>query len=150
MLLVLMLVVSIVDGDTIKVLDAQNEQHKVRLASIDAPERKQPYGLKSKQLLARLIGNREVNLDCPKKDRYERLICTVKLNERDINHEMVRLGGAWVYSKYYKGTGYYRAQDDAKTAKRGLWGVSEYQAVAPWQWRKGRREQNIETNKEEK
>ena len=32
-------VVKIADGDTVTVLDARNEQHKVRLAGIDAPER---------------------------------------------------------------------------------------------------------------
>ena len=34
-------VIGITDGDTIKVLDASNTQHKIRLAGIDAPERKQ-------------------------------------------------------------------------------------------------------------
>ncbi len=38
-------VVKITDGDTIYVLDANYEQHKIRLAGIDAPERKQAYGL---------------------------------------------------------------------------------------------------------
>ena len=38
------LVIKITDGDTVKILDARNEQYKVRLAAIDAPERKQPYG----------------------------------------------------------------------------------------------------------
>jgi endonuclease YncB( thermonuclease family) len=34
-------VVKITDGDTLYVLDANHEQHKIRLAGIDAPERKQ-------------------------------------------------------------------------------------------------------------
>ncbi len=38
-------VVKITDGDTLYVLDANHKQHKIRLAGIDAPERKQPYGL---------------------------------------------------------------------------------------------------------
>jgi endonuclease YncB( thermonuclease family) len=59
MLLELSLVGAITDGDTIKVVDDQNQQHKIRLASIDAPERKQPYGLKSKQMLSDLIGKGE-------------------------------------------------------------------------------------------
>ena len=37
-------VVGITDGDTIKVLDENNTQHKIRFAGIDAPERKQPWG----------------------------------------------------------------------------------------------------------
>lgn len=34
-------VVSVADGDTITVLDADKVQHKIRLAGIDAPEKKQ-------------------------------------------------------------------------------------------------------------
>ncbi len=34
-------VVKITDGDTLYVLDASLTQHKIRLAGIDAPERKQ-------------------------------------------------------------------------------------------------------------
>ena len=66
MILEMLLVISITDGDTIKVLSHDNEQLKIRLASIDAPERKQPYGTKSKQMLANFVGNQKVNLDCPK------------------------------------------------------------------------------------
>lgn len=139
MLLELVLVVAITDGDTIKVLDHQNKQHKIRLASIDAPERKQPYGLKSKQMLSNLIGKERVTLDCPSSDRYKRLICTVWLDGLDINRQMVALGGSWVYTKYYKGTNYYAAESAAKAAKRGLWSTSEYEAIAPWEWRKGAR-----------
>ncbi len=38
-------VVKITDGDTLTILDANYEEHKIRLAGIDAPERKQAYGL---------------------------------------------------------------------------------------------------------
>ena len=36
-------VVKITDGDTLYVLDANYKEHKIRLAGIDAPERKQAY-----------------------------------------------------------------------------------------------------------
>ncbi len=42
-------VVKVVDGDTLYVLDANYQQHKIRLAGIDAPERKQTYGLASRK-----------------------------------------------------------------------------------------------------
>ncbi len=45
-------VVKITDGDTHYVLDASSQQHKIRLAGIDAPERKQAYGLVSRKHLA--------------------------------------------------------------------------------------------------
>ena len=140
MLLELALVVAITDGDTVKVLDHKQQQHKVRLADIDAPERRQPYGQKSKQLLASLIGKKRIDLDCPKKDRYRRWICTITYEGKDINREMVRQGGAWVYRKYYKGIDYYHAEDEAKAKQAGLWKTSEYQAIPPWEWRRGKRE----------
>jgi endonuclease YncB( thermonuclease family) len=47
-------VVGIADGDTLTVLDSSNQQHKVRLYGIDAPEKKQPFGTRSKQNLSAL------------------------------------------------------------------------------------------------
>ena len=47
-------VIKVSDGDTITAL--QNKQQvKVRLFGIDAPEKKQPYGKKSKRFLSNLI-----------------------------------------------------------------------------------------------
>jgi len=62
-------VVGISDGDTIKVLDVTNTQHKIRLAGIDAPEKKQAFGQRSKVSLSDQIFGRDVTLDCGKRDR---------------------------------------------------------------------------------
>ncbi len=48
-------VVKVADGDTLYVLDANYKQHKIRLAGIDAPERKQAYGLASRKHLGELV-----------------------------------------------------------------------------------------------
>jgi hypothetical protein len=42
-------VVGVTDGDTITLLDGSRQRHKIRIAGIDAPERKQPFGSRSKQ-----------------------------------------------------------------------------------------------------
>jgi len=55
-------VVRIVDGDTIVGLEANKNQHRVRLAGIYSPERGQPFGRRAKQNLARLDGRRIVSL----------------------------------------------------------------------------------------
>ena len=136
MLKEILLVISILDGDTIKVLDHNNEQLKVRLASIDAPERKQPFGRKSSMMLADMIGNEKVALDCPNKDRYNRWICTITFEGVDINKRMVEFGGAWVCRRYYSGTEYIAAEEQAKALNRGLWGLSEYERIPPWEWRR--------------
>jgi endonuclease YncB( thermonuclease family) len=56
-------VVKITDGDTLYVLDANYQQHKIRLAGIDAPERKQAYGLASRKHLASIVAGKQVG-DC--------------------------------------------------------------------------------------
>ena len=48
-------VVRVTDGDTIVVLDTSKVQHKIRLQGIDAPERGQAFGTKSKENLSVLV-----------------------------------------------------------------------------------------------
>ena len=48
-------VVRIIDDDTVVVLIEANIQEKIRLAGIDAPERKQPFGTVSRQSLASMV-----------------------------------------------------------------------------------------------
>ena len=63
-------VVAVADGDTITVLDAKNTQHKIRLQGIDAPEKAQAYGQRSKQSLYQLIHGMQVDVEFQKKDKY--------------------------------------------------------------------------------
>lgn len=134
-------IIHVTDGDTVTLLDDAKEQRKIRLYGVDAPERKQPYGAKSTDLLASMVKGKNIRAVCASADRYGRDVCTLYIGEIDINAEMVRQGGAWVYRKYYGKTGaYYALEDEARKAGRGLWHTSEYQAVEPWEWRKQQRE----------
>ena len=67
-------VVRIADGDTLTVLDGDRVQHRVRLAGIDAPEKVQPFGERSKQNLVRLVAGKPVEIRWHKKDRYGRVV----------------------------------------------------------------------------
>ncbi len=67
-------VVKITDGDTLYVLDANYEEHKIRLAGIDAPERKQVYGLASRKHLASIVAGKQVTVEYQKRDRYGRIV----------------------------------------------------------------------------
>ena len=67
-------VVSVADSDTITVLDEQRQQHKIRLAGIDAPEKKQAFGNVAKQHMADMVFGKEVRVDTRKQDRYGRTI----------------------------------------------------------------------------
>ncbi len=92
-------VVAIADGDTLTVL-VDRHQVKVRLADIDAPKSKQPWGSRSKQSLAMLCFSKEARLETAGKDRYGRRIATVHCAGTDANAEQVSQGMAWVFDRY--------------------------------------------------
>ena len=78
-------IVSIVDGDTVTLLDANLQQHKIRLSGIDAPEKRQPFGNRSRLHLGALVFGRQVTADCPKTDRYKRAVCRIDVDGVDAN-----------------------------------------------------------------
>lgn len=135
-------VVAIADGDTATVLVAGNRQVRVRLAAIDAPERAQPFGNRSRQALSTLIFGKDVIVRVTDMDRYKRTVGIIMLGETDVNLEMVRLGHAWVYRQYVinlpraQALQYSAAEDIARQKKRGLW-VDEA-PTPPWEWRRKR------------
>lgn len=88
-------VVSIADGDTLTVL-VDRKQVKVRLADIYAPERKQPYGTRSRQSLAELCQQKRATIVSRDKDGYGRTVGYVNCAGVDANAERVRRGMAWV------------------------------------------------------
>ena len=93
-------VIAVADGDTITVLDAMRQSHKVRLEGIDAPERKQGYGTRSKEALAEKVFRQQVQVRWSGRDRYDRILGHVYLGEHWINHELVAEGWAWHYKRY--------------------------------------------------
>lgn len=133
-------VVGVTDGDTITVLDATKTQYKIRLAGIDAPEKKQPFGSVSKKSLSDLVFDKVVSIQYDKEDRYGRIVGKVLVNGKDVNLEQVKRGLAWWYKKYQKEQSqqdrldYLHAQETAEASGVGLWVDSD--AVAPWDFRK--------------
>jgi len=133
------LVVSVADGDTITVLDADKVQHKIRLAGIDAPEKKQAFGNRSKESLSALAFDKTVNVETSKRDRYGRQIGKVLVNGQDVNLVQVERGMAWFYRKYQREQSpndqklYEAAEDTARADKRGLWRDAD--PVPPWEFR---------------
>jgi endonuclease YncB( thermonuclease family) len=130
-------VVGIQDGDTLTVLISR-KQIKVRLTDIDAPERKQPFGTRSRQSLADLCAGKDAQIEDQGKDRYGRTLGRVLCDGVDANAEQVRRGMAWVYVRYAaKDSPLYAVQAEAKAAKRGLW--QDARPVSPWEWRESQR-----------
>lgn len=137
-------VVGITDGDTITLLDAANTQHKIRVAGIDAPEKKQPFGQRSKESLSALAFDKDLTIEWSKKDRYGRIVGKlIGKQGRDLNLEQVKLGMAWHYKQYEKEQSqedrrlYAAAEDVARGERIGLW--SEPNPVPPWDYRKENR-----------
>ncbi len=128
------LVVAIADGDTLTVLNQDSQQVKVRLAEIDAPERRQPFGTRSRQSLGELCHEKRAEVRVVDVDRYKRVVGRVSCEGVDANAAQVRRGLAWVYDRYAKDENLYRLQDEARSAGRGLW--SDRDPVAPWEWRR--------------
>jgi endonuclease YncB( thermonuclease family) len=93
-------VVRIADGDSLTVLDAARRQIRVRLAEIDAPESRQPYGSRARQALSEPAFGNSVRVVVQETDRYGRTVGRVYAGPVDVNAEMVRHGAAWVYRHY--------------------------------------------------
>lgn len=128
-------VVGVSDGDTLTCLTAAKEQIKVRLAQIDAPEKAQPFGERSKQALSSLVFSEQVILEPETTDKYGRMVAKVMRDGQDVNLEMVRSGMAWVYDQYARDREYFAAHNAAKQSRAGLW--SDPSPVRPSDWRRG-------------
>lgn len=130
------LVVGVTDGDTLTVL-VDRTPVKVRIAEIDAPESRQPYGKRSKQSLSDLCYRVVAEVEVIDRDHYRRPVGRVLCAGRDVATEQVRAGMAWVYDRYSTSASpLYPLQEEARAAKRGLW--ADKDPVRPWEWRRGR------------
>lgn len=133
-------VIGVPDGDTIEVLDANHHPHRLRMDCIDAPEKAQAFGTRSKAALSIIVYGREVDVRVVDMDRYGRTVARViRLDGLDANLEQVRTGHAWVYAKYCQDTAMLAAEQEARAQRLGLW--SEPSPTPPWNWRKAKRGQ---------
>ncbi|MBE7516039.1 MAG: thermonuclease family protein [Chloracidobacterium sp.] len=132
-------VVGIIDGDTIDVLDSENQSHRIRLAGIDAPESRQDFGSQSKAHLSSLIFGKTVLVDGNKQDRYGRQVAKILLMAEDINLAQISAGFAWHYKRYEKEQSphdlklYSEAELAAKAGKVGIWSLPN--PIPPWEFR---------------
>ena len=128
-------VVSILDGDTIILLDHDKNQRKIRLAGIDEPEKNQDFGTQTKKNLSNKIFGKKVEVKIQTTDRYGRFVGNIYLNNRWINLEMVQEGFAWHYKRYSSDHELARAEKHARDFRLGLW--RDKYPVPPWEFRHG-------------
>ncbi len=134
-------IVGVSDGDTVKVLDSAQQLHTVRLMGIDAPEKAQPFGQRSKQSLSELVYQQHVRVEWSKEDKYGRVVGKIRLQDGlDVCLEQIKRGMAWHYKQYTKEqpvedqVTYAKFETEAKDRKVGLW--SDDAPTPPWLWRK--------------
>lgn len=133
---------SVGDGDTVRVTSRSGDKVTIRLACIDAPETAQgASGKWSTQTLKELIQGRSISLKPQVKDRYGRTVAEIYVGNRNINLQIVQLGAAYVYRKYLKPCdweAYLQAETAASNRGLGIWGPYK-PAQVPWEFRRSRR-----------
>ena len=128
-------VVSVQDGDSFTVADKDAKRRRVRLAEIDAPERKQPFGTESRKSLAAICLQKPVTVDVVATDTHKRAIGKAKCADVDANAEQVRRGMAWVNARNtLPNSPLPEMETNARLRGLGLWAGDKPEP--PWEWRK--------------
>lgn len=136
--------VKVYDGDTI-LARALGIEFKIRLVGIDAPEKgyskgpAQPFAREADQYLTRRLATHSFGVKSYGMGSYNRILGEIYLNGKNLNLELVSRGLAQVYAgKTAPGLDmapYHRAQDIARTARRGIWSL-EKNYIPPEKWRR--------------
>lgn len=130
-------VVAVSDGDTFTCLTKEKNRYKVRLEGIDAPEKSQPFGTKSKEKLSDLIFKKDVQIKYENFDKFGRVLGHIYSDMKCINLVMVQSGHAWVFKKFNKDPHLVEAESIAKEKGIGIW--SEKDPIYPSDYRKLKR-----------
>jgi len=131
---------SVGDGDTVRVTDLTGSKVTIRLACIDAPESRQNYGRQSTERLKSHLSRGQLSIKPQVKDRYDRTVAEMFVGKENINLRMVQEGSAWAYRRYLKACNYgayIEAEESAQQKGRGLW--AGVKPIAPWDYRRGKR-----------
>lgn len=130
-------VLSVHDGDSLRLRRTNGEDMAVRLYGVDSPELGQPYGEAARDLTLRLVG-RSVTVRPTGGKSWRREVAVVLLHDgRSLQSALVEAGMAWVDDRFCRRPecgDWRQAQATARAARHGLW--ADDAPVPPWQWRK--------------
>jgi endonuclease YncB( thermonuclease family) len=143
---------SVYDGDTFRVINPiTQEETKIRLACLDAPEKKQELGIASRDYLQSLLNQNPTKLIVTQKEKdgYGRTIAEVFIptgkgdEEIPVNGMMIRSGYAYYYAQYSKNCAenavtYENLELEAQRSRVGVWKNSN--AMKPSEFRKKARQ----------
>lgn len=131
-------VTRVVDGDTVEISPAIGGKEDVRLIGVDTPETVdrstdvQPYGPQASRFTTQQLEEQRVTLqfDEEREDQFGRLLAYVRLDGALFNETLLRQGYAQLYTvspnDRYESR-FRQAQQQARQAKRGIWGLSRAQ-----------------------
>ncbi len=132
------LCVGISDGDTIKVLNSDNQEIRIRLYGIDTPEKKQAFGTKATQITSGLVFQKFLSIQTIDIDHYGRQVAVVELpNGTILQEHLLDQGMAWAYPQYCKKDfcdEWEKKEEYAQSELHGLW--QDKNAIPPWKWRR--------------
>lgn len=123
----------IYDGDTVKIIDGKT-QYKLRITNIDAPERNQTYGKKSRRALMQLCQDAVFEVSITGRDKYQRKLGSLSCNQKDVAAFMLKNGHAWFNDRYSSDLSLALKERKARKRKLGLWKTEK--PIAPWVWRR--------------
>lgn len=146
-------VVGVAEGDILTLLGHDKRQHRIRLNGIDAPEKGQLGGHRSKESRSDLVYEQPGRVEWQQRDRNGRIVgkvwvaspdspCRGKADcptTLDAGLAQITLGRARWFRKYANEQSpedrgrYESAEQEARSRKVGLW--RDGSAVPPWEWR---------------
>lgn len=130
-------VVSVYDGDTLRLSFENDFQFDARLHGIDAPELTQDFGTQCRTTLVNLVAGQTLKVWIISEDRYNRkLVKLFRPDYTEVNYDMIVAGCAWLYSpRKSEKEKYYAAFSAAYLSHAGLFSQTRF--CQPSKWRRG-------------
>jgi micrococcal nuclease len=121
------------------VIDKLNNTTILRLAEVDCPEKKQPFGTKAKQFTSDAVYLKTVTYLVTDKDRYGHSVAKIYFENKYLSAEIIKKGMGWQYKKYSTSKELAQFEQQARSKKIGLW--MDPNPVYPSEWRKQKNQQ---------
>lgn len=127
------------DGDPLRIRTAEGTL-VLRLAAIDAPEKRQHFGRAASRYFAEICPDNQADADVQKKARYGRTVARLRCEGVDTSSALLSEGLTWHYVKYAREQPQTTREADAsaeiatKEKRLGMWAGAI--AIPPWEFRK--------------
>lgn len=126
-------VITVIDGNTLEVLDENDEVVRFQLSEVDAPELGQEKGNEAKVFTETLMLKKKVVIERVGKDWLGNKLAVIQLkNGKLLHEELLKEGLGWASNKASSQS--ISLQDNAKDQKIGIWSIPE--PTPPWIYRR--------------